>query len=492
MKAYSTDAIRQADARAIAEGTPSLTLMRRAAEGINNAYEIKGRVAIVAGLGNNGGDGIALGNILIENGVDVDLYIFYKAVSRDAGYYLNIYKNKGGKLFTIDENTSLKGYDIIVDCIFGTGLTREIDGLYRVIIDRINMSGAYVISADIPSGINGNSGRVAGSAVRADLTVSFGGYKSGHYLNDGMDYTGRLVNIDIGIKPEGGYKIISDKDLTPLFPKRQRNINKGGAGKLIIIGGSANYMGAVILASGAAAASASGAGLVTVAVPKSFIPQMLLRITGATLYPVPDKDGVICYDETVISEAINGKDAAVFGIGCGRNDDNIKIIRHLLKGRIPVLIDADGINALSENIEALLNHNPDVILTPHPKEFSRLTGIGVDNILDNPIGAAEEFAGKYNVTLLLKGSSTIITDGRQSVISTSGAPNMAKGGSGDVLSGIIGGLLARGLPAFKAAWAGAYIAGKAGEIARDIKGEYSANPEDTVNNIYKVILAASC
>lgn len=487
----SSSMMRAADADTIADGISSTELMRRAAESVYSEINSKGRIAIVAGLGNNGGDGFALAEILLDNGVKPDVYFFRGNMSADAAFYYNRITGKGIEVRFFDESISLKGYDVIVDCIFGTGGNRKIEGLYEKAVRKINESGAYIIAMDIPSGLNSDSGRVMGVAVKADLTVSIGAYKTGHFLNDGMDYTGKLVNYDIGINCDKGYYLIEEKDLEPLFPKRKRNVNKGSSGRLVIIGGSDCYMGALMLAESGAAALKTGAGLNTLVIPRSYHKEMLVRITESTLFPMPDEEGFLLYDKDLLDNALKGADAAALGMGMGKNRENIKYLRHLLDTDIPLIIDADGLNALSEDTEILRNCKAKVVLTPHPKEFARLTCLEVEEILNNPIEIAFDFAKKYGVVLLLKGAASIITDGESVYINPYGAPCMAKGGSGDVLSGIIGGLLARGIPPLKAAWGGACIAGRAGELARDVEGEYSASPRNTVEHINKVIMSAA-
>jgi len=491
IKLLSTEMMRAGDAATINGGVSSQVLMRRAAEAIFNAYSYKGKIAVVSGLGNNGGDGFALSEVLMENNIKHDVYTFIGKMSEDAGYYYKRLIEKGIDIKIFDKATSFQGYDIVIDCIFGTGLKRNLSGVFEEAVIKINQSGAYIISADIPSGLCGDSGRVKGVSVRADLTVSIGDYKTGHFLNDGKDYTGRLTNCDIGIKTGEGYGLIEEHDIKPFFTKRKNNINKGDAGKLLIIGGCSRYMGAVMLAENGAAALNTGAGLNTIAIPKSFIKEMLTRITSSTLYPIEDNDGFMQYDSDILEEALMGIRAVAFGMGMGKNPENFKYLKYLLDKDMPLLIDADGLNALSDDISILRGHKGDVVLTPHPKEFARLTGLTIEEILNNPIKTAKDFAWEYKVTLLLKGVTTVITDGEKVFLSDSGSPNLAKGGSGDVLSGIIGGLLARGIKPFDAAWAGAYINGRAGELAAEEYGEYSAGPKETAEKIYKVILSVN-
>lgn len=487
IKVVTVNGMREADNKTIQDGTPSITLMLRAAESIYQAYQYRGNIAIVCGLGNNGGDGFALAEIMLDKGHNPTVYRFNGQLSADAEYYYNRLLDKGLLPILIDNDMDFNDYDIIVDCIFGTGMSREVLGLYSSIIDSINKSQAYIVSADIPSGLNGDNGRVMGVAVRANLTVSIGAFKTGHFLNDGKDYTGELVNHNIGIETPDSYYLVENKDLEDLFSRRQKNINKGSAGKLLIIGGSAEFMGAMILAERGAAALRVGAGLNALAIPSSFIREMMLRITTSTLYPMPDDNGRIIYNIDILNNLVNSYNSIAIGMGIGNGQDNIMIIKHLLQQDINLLIDADGLNAIASDINVLKGHKARLIITPHPKEMSRLTGYDVNYILSNLIQVSKEFATEYNVIVLLKGVTTVVTNGKDLYLVDKGSPAMAKGGSGDVLSGIIGGLLARGIEPFISAYAGAYISGRAGEIATIKINEYSALPTDTVNSIAEVI-----
>lgn len=484
----SVDIMRKSDYKTIEAGTPSLELMRRAALSIYKSHKYEDKIAIISGNGNNGGDGLSLAEVMLENDIKPDVFLVSAKLSDNAKYYYNRLQQYNINCKVIDADTDLNDYSIIVDCIFGTGLAREVKGVYREIIEKINNSDSYVISADIPSGINGDNGRVMGTAIRADKTVAIESYKAGHFLNDASDYCGELKCNSIGIDVVESYcKLVEEKDIAPIFPKRDNNINKGSSGKLLIIGGSEMYMGAILLAESGAAALRVGAGLSTLAIPNSFVNAIISRIETSTIYPLKDSDGYIAYDSESLERALSGATACVVGMGMGLKGDNVEILEHLLSKRIPLLIDADAINTLANNMELLKNKRADVILTPHPKEFSRLSGKSVNEILNNPIELAKEFAKKHKIILLLKGVCTIITDGSRVVLSNSGSPNMAKGGSGDVLSGVIGGLLARGQKAFESAWCSAYITGKAGEIAGEKYGYYSANPTDTVKCIVDVL-----
>ncbi len=486
-RVVTVNEMRECDRVTILNGTPSLKLMLRAAQGIFDAHICSGKIAIICGNGNNGGDGYALANIMLEHGITPVVYRCAGSLSADAEYYYLKLVSSGINPVMIDDATIYNSYNYIYDCIFGTGLAREVIGKWADIIDKINESNSFVISADIPSGLNGDNGFVQGKAVMADLTVSLGAIKTGHLLNDGMDYTGTLVNCDIGVEIDNYYNLVDKVSAKEAFPKLKRNINKGSMGKLVIIGGCTNYMGAVLLANSGASAVRVGTGINVLAIPQSYVTPMMSRIETSTLYALADNDGSIIYDSECLNRAISGATAIAVGMGLGKGEDNIRIIEHIIMKGIPTVIDADAINCLEINPSILKYSKGNIIITPHPKEFSRLTKISVAEILANPIEIAVEFARENNVIVLLKGVSTIITDGIEVYISNSGSPNMAKGGSGDVLSGIIGGLMSRGIAPILAAYAGAFVAGLSGELAGLEYGEYSACPKDTVSFISSAV-----
>lgn len=487
IKIISVDTMRKSDANTIKNGTPSTTLMLRASESIFANIPKDKKVAIFCGGGNNGGDGYGLAYLMAKAGQQFDLYQLSDKLTDDAKHYFNEVLVQGQSAKKWD-NQDLSTYDVIVDCIFGTGLSRAVEGIYKEVIDSINESNTYVISADIPSGINGDNGLVMGVAVKSNLTVSFGAFKYGHFLNDAKDYVGDVLNYDIGIEILDPISYLcNDKYAKDFFAPKQNNINKGSNGKAVLIGGSAKYMGAPLLSEMGTSALLTGCGLATLVVPKSYHKEMLTRINCSTLYPLDDINGEIIYDLKTFKEATKGAKAIGIGMGMGENPDTIKFIKKAIK-ICPCVIDADGLNALSKDKNIFTKYDfSNCVLTPHPKEFSRLANISVAKILSNPIKTAEKFAKKNNCTLLLKGTSTVVTNGEKTFIVESGSPAMAKGGSGDVLTGVITGLMARNLSPIDSATVGAYICGKAGEISAREIGEYASLPTNTVDFIPRVV-----
>ncbi len=426
---------------------------------------IGGRVLVCIGKGNNGEDGKIVANIL----------------SKLHGFSVNTLTVSNGILKLFD-----KKYDIIVDCIFGTGLNREVEGVYKTVIEKINCSDAYVISCDIASGLNGDTGKVMGVAVRANLTVTIQEYKLGHFLNEGLDYSGEIVAKDIGISiwEENFIKRFSNDDLKKCFIKKERNVNKGNFGKACVIGGSKKFAGSVCLSALSLSALKVGAGYSYLVVPESLFNSYALKVPECILLTCKDNDGNIEFDEQLFNSILSF-DCIAFGMGVGNSKEVYKILKFLLlnyKGNL--IIDADGLNTLSSfGVEILKDKTCNVVLTPHVGEFARLCNVEKNEIIDFPIDYAKSFAKEFKVTLLLKNAVSIITDGEEVFINTTGTPAMAKAGSGDVLSGIICGILARIDDVLSGVVSSAYLFGRAGEIAEKNSNEYSVIASDLINSI---------
>lgn len=469
--------MRESDGFTISGGVPSTELMRRA--GVALADEVaavagtkEGReILVVCGTGNNGGDGYVCAEELRKRGFDVSVFALSGKLSFDCEREKNVYK---GRYFE-----HIRG-SIIVDCIFGTGLAREISGEIAKVIDEINSSGAFVISADIPSGLS-DCGKPLGRAVKADRTVAIAEFKMGHFLNDGLDFCGKLVKKDIGITlPEEvkntGAVVYGDEDLKRFFPNRRRNTHKGTYGTANIIAGSEKYIGAAALAAGAALKS--GCGLVKLTTEDR------VKFALAAKYPqVIFTDG---FDLTATAIAI--------GMGSGVSEAFYKKSVYLLENYNGTLvIDADGLNSLSKyGADILKNRKCEVVLTPHIKEFSRLAKISVEEITADPIGRAKAFAKEYGVTLVLKSATTVITDGERTVLNVRGTTALAKGGSGDMLAGYLCGTLARGLSAFDAAVVAPYVLGVSAEIVSGERTDFCATAYDIIKNLHTAVKRLTC
>lgn len=452
------------------------------------------RVLILSGAGNNGGDGFAAARLLFCKGIDVTI-----------GFAGNINKLKPESLmnYTILQNLpipfihiadeesllGLKGLissSLVVDALFGTGLSAPVGGIYHSIINLINEYALYVISLDLPSGINADTGKVMGVAVKANETVTFGYGKKGLYAGEGKLHSGKIHVKEISLPPGGTFEtfILNDKEANEMLPKRRIRSNKGSHGKVFLFAGSKYMAGANILS--ANALYKAGAGLVFNCCPASIAPIVSNSCHEAVVNFLPDKDGCLCLDSFLaVKDSLKEANSIVIGPGLSVNENTAEFMENILKSTAcPILIDADGLNILSQN-KALLNDIKNrAVITPHPGEMSRLTGLSISQILDDTIKTAKDFAMEHAITVLLKDSATIVASpcGR-TYINTSGNQSMAKAGSGDVLTGIIGGLSAQGLGLFESAVLGAYIHGKAGEYASESLSMYGVTANDLINAV---------
>lgn len=552
IEVLSVENMRKSDAATIASGTPGRELMMRAARGVFGAVRWKAPVAIVCGSGNNAGDGYALVLLLHEAGTDCTLIRSSEKFSDDGQYYYDrcissathdspdvasVTSNTGPNSSSIndsslsgsgikslrwfdgDDDIDLSGYGTIVDCLLGTGFKGEVKPHLAQIIERINSSGAYVVSVDINSGLNGDTG-LGDTFVRSDLTVSVGSFKPGHFLNMAKDAMASKVNIDIGISPvDPPYKLIEEEDVRAFFPKRLNHSNKGTYGYTALIGGSTRYSGAIRLAYLANAAMRSGAGVVKVALPSSLVHDVTPHILESTIFPLsetdhsgkgsdevadtlPAQDREVAYVASEIDELISNVKTVAFGMGIGTGAGAKAILEHLLEVYTGTLIvDADGLTLLSGlEEEKIRNRSCDLILTPHIKEFSRLTGLTISEINEDPTAAAKRYASDTGAIVLLKGASTIVTDGVNVYITDRGCPGMATAGSGDVLSGVASAVCSAKSAELKAAdkiarqdmlclcaAVAAFINGAAGELAEKEYGSISMIAGDTVSMLPKVL-----
>lgn len=475
--AYGNQQMRRFDAAAIAGGTPSLTLMERAGEALADAVRAAlsrargGDALFVCGGGNNGGDGFVAARILHEAGEDVAVLCTAKAFSSDCAAVKAKYK--GELLCRIPR----RRYAVIVDCLFGTGLSRAIEGEDAALVSFINGSGAYVVACDLPSGLK--EGGIAGEVcVRADETVTMGQLKQALLLSDGADVCGAVRTAPIGIDAdEAGAEVWEDGDVRAFFPKRRSNTHKGCYGAACILAGGA-YSGAAFLAAGACLKS--GAGYTKLCVTQELYPHAVGRLPAAILRAFKALDGDIL-----------ACDAVAAGMGSGVSEKLYVHIAELLTNYTGTLVlDADALNTIAAyGTEVLARHACSVVLTPHPKEFSRLAECSVSEVLADPVGMARAFAARFGVTVVLKNNRSVIADGTRVAINPTGSPALAKGGSGDVLSGILAGTCARGVPPFEAACVASYLLGRSGEITARELGEYAPDPTDVIARIPQAILS---
>ena len=499
----SVENMRKSDAATIAAGAPGRELMMRAARGVFESVSWKPPVAIVCGSGNNAGDGYALAVLLCEAGIECTVFCVYDRFSEDGKYYYDRLPEKVSKRTVPFDN--FLGFNTVVDCLLGTGFKGEVRPELKAVIDAINDCDAYKVSVDINSGLNGDNG-MAVTCVRSDLTVSVGGFKPGHFLNMAKDVMADKVNIDIGIEPvEEPYMLLEEADMRAALGTRSNFSNKGTYGYTALIGGSTRYSGAIRLAYMANAAMRSGAGVVKVALPGSLVHDVAPHILESTLFPLsgrPVKDDSDNLTEVIhvpeeIDELIANVKTVAFGMGIGTSEGAAAILEHLLNEYSGTLIiDADGLTLFSKIDPAgIRDRKCDIVLTPHVKEFSRLSGATVSDIQNDPVGLAVRYAADNDLTLLLKGPSTIVTDGKRVYITDRGCAGMATAGSGDVLSGILAAVCAFGAKdagtstrdILLAAAVAAYINGAAGERAEKEFGSISMIASDTVAAIPQVL-----
>ncbi len=477
-----------ADKKAIEDGIASTVLMHRAATGIFNSHLWRGKTAIICGVGNNGGDGYALADILCDEHLQVDVFYIDLPFTDDAKHYMKKCVDKGVSVEKYIYGC-LCGYDIIVDCIFGVGLNRVVEGVCADAVNEINNSSAFVISADIPSGLFADSG-LCGPCVTADMTVTFSGLKPGHVLGNGLDVCGSVKVCDIGTSPSSDAFIIEKNDIKPIFTQRKRNSNKGTFGYVSIIGGCEKYSGAAKLANMAASAMRSGAGVVKLCVGRSLSASVSPYLLESTLYPLSDEDGSVSFVPDELEGALSGTRAVAVGMGMGDGKDIERVVSYIIEnygGRL--ILDADALNAVSRiGSDILRKAKGRVVVTPHPGEFARLCGCGINDILADPIGMAKAFAAEFGVIVLLKGCTTVVTDGANVYLCDRGCAGLATAGSGDVLSGVLCALHGYSEDMLLATAAGAYICGEAGYHAQQKFGSYSMIASDTIAALPQAIL----
>ena len=445
------------------------------------------KIIIFSGKGNNGGDGFVIARHLLNGGADVEVLVLGKVqdLNGDARSNAEIALKIGvtvretdpGNINSFDHR--LRHSDIIVDAIFGTGLQRPAAGLYETAIKKINEARKYVVAVDIPSGVDSDSGQLIGPHVRADLTIALALRKRSHVLFPAAGVMGGIQSVDIGIPNSAmnsqspSVQMTEESDVRSWFPKRPSDSHKGNYGHVLVIVGSRGKCGAAGLT--ALAALRSGCGLVTLATPESCQKGLEFHPLEVMTVPIPEtKNGCpgIQAKQTLL-EQCRGKSAVAIGPGISTDAETGQLLDELLPEiNCPLVIDADGLNCLAKNQDHWPEFRSPVVLTPHPGEMSRLSGCSVQEVQENRIEAAASFAREKSVYLVLKGTGTLIAYPEGPVyINPTGNPGMATAGVGDVLTGIIAGLIAQGLEPGRAAIAGTYIHGMAGDLYAETASE---------------------
>jgi len=448
----------------------------------------RGRVAIIAGKGNNGGDGFVAARHLVNSGARAVVYLLARPgeLKGDAAANARVWSKMGGETVPVlsmkalaRHAASIERACVVVDAVFGTGLTKSVKGFYSEAIDFINsLAKASVISVDIPSGIDATTGQVLGCAVMADITATMAMNKVGLCQWPGRGYAGRVEVVDIGVPgsltqdASIKWNLIDDCTAGGFLAPRQEDAHKGTCGHLVVAGGSVGKSGAAYMA--ATGAMRAGAGLVTLAVPEALNPVMEEKTTEVMTAPMEQgPDGRLCAEAyPSLKRLMDGKSVLVFGPGVGCDDSVAALLEKVLKESVvPVVIDADGLNCLVGRLVRVKRAKCPVVLTPHPGEMARLLGVSVADVQADRVGAAEALCKKTGAVVILKGAGTVVASpGGQVYINPTGTSALATAGTGDVLSGMIGGLLSQGLDALAASIAAVYVHGLAAERWTEANG----------------------
>ncbi len=503
--------MRECDRRTIEDlGVPGPVLMERAGSGI--AWTLRRRfpdlarrrVWIVCGKGNNGGDGLVVARHLHDLGLNPRILLTDPPaeITGDAARQIPPLLDRRIPLETMSSRDRasierLDSGDILVDAILGTGFKGAVTEPKAEVIESINRSAAFVVSVDIPSGLSADSGTVAGPAVRAGLTVTMAFPKRSFLFWPAREHVGEWVVVDIGIPNEvvetvrPVARLLTHEDTLARIAPLQRNAHKGARGKLLIAGGSPGLTGAPCLA--ARGAARAGAGLVRIVVPRSLNPIIEAKLTEPMSFPAPETDAgtLAAKARDFVLSLREGWDALVLGPGLGRHPESERLARDILEGwQGPLLVDADALNALAEEgMPEISPIRPAPVFTPHYGEMARLAGVPLPEVAGAPIDTARRFAQRHGLVVVLKGAPTIISDPTGRVlVNTTGNPCLATGGSGDVLSGIIGAFLAQGVDPYWAAGWGVYLHGLAADLLVSKRAERSIGPGEVADAIGEVLV----
>jgi len=514
MYLVTAEEMRAFDATAIHDfGIPGAVLMENAGRGTflmlarHLGRNVEGlKVSVLAGPGNNGGDGYVIARYLINQGADVSTFLLSSRdkIKGDAFLNLQILEKMTSRIFQIADKDALNQAahtwahsDVIVDAMLGTGLASEVRSPYREAIEEINRCHGLRVAVDIPSGLDSNTGRVLGAVVQADLTATYGFMKLGMSLYPGVEYCGRVEVVDICLPTN-----LVDKDPHRAFlyskagldsylnPRLDPQAHKGTFGHLLVVGGSPGKTGAPAMA--ARAASRVGAGLVTVGIPASLNAILEVKLTEEMTEPLPETPTSGYLDESAAERIITlaqNKRCLVLGPGLSAGHSIPEVLEQVLASyKGCAVIDADGLNALSQRLDAVKRSEATIVLTPHPGEMARLAGISTREVQQDRIGVARRLALECGAWVVLKGARTITAaaDGKV-FVNVSGNPWMASGGQGDVLSGILGGLLVQGIPAEEAVPLGVYLHGLAADRLVQRNGPSPVPACDVIEEIPRLV-----
>lgn len=519
MRVVSSGQMRSIDANAINNyGIPGIVLMENAALAVvretekilspNGKKGLKGQKAVIlAGKGNNGGDGLAVARHLTVLGMEVTVFLFCgpNELSGDAGLNYELYQKTGGKIVQVEDEQQLRLFklaliqaQIVIDALYGTGFKGSLPENAVSFVEELNRSDLPVICVDIPSGVEADSGKVRNTAVKGDVTVTFGLPKFGHFLGEGQIYCGKLVIDQISI-PEHIINeekifayLLTDEIIKPLIPVRHPHGHKGTHGRAVLIGGSVGMSGAVILAG--KSAQRCGTGLLQIVVPEGISETVDLGVMEATVWPAKDFEVLTGDSWPVIEKRLAGADACAVGPGLKQTESFLPVLKKILQdNEIPVIMDADALNLISRepDLLSLRKGKGTLILTPHPGEMARLCGCSPAEVQEDRLKLAITKAMEWGAIVVLKGAGTIVAspDGRV-FINTTGNAGLGAGGTGDVLTGSILSWVAQGVPPLGAACLGVYLHGRAADLLKDqygLSGFTASEVADTLPIVRKNI-----
>lgn len=495
--AYRAQQLRDAESAAEAKGVALADLMERAGRAVASCVRSSapgGRIAVVTGKGNNAGDGWVAARLLREAGRDVfvvtcaapDALSPLAAAAAERAAAAGVHRVSPAS--PADFPDAVSGAAVVVDAVFGIGLTEAPSQPFAAAIDAINGCGAFVVSADVPSGVDSDSGRVPGSAVRANLTVSFTGLKPGLLLYPGAERCGSVSVADVGVPEDclpsdDVLEVWDGADYRRVLPVAPRDAHKNDRGRVLVVAGSRAYTGAAALA--ALGAQRMGAGYVTVAVPESIAATMQVKLTSAVVVGLPENPGGTLASKTLdaVADLSRDHDALVVGPGLTVASGTVLLVRKLVRDLpLPLVLDADGLNALVDATELLTAREYPTVLTPHPGELARLLGTDSAAVQSDRVSSAMRLAGDSRACVL-KGARTVVAGAGRRVVTLPGNPGMASAGAGDVLAGMTATLLAQGVGPFAAGALAAQLHALAGDAAADELTETCMIAEDIATHL---------
>jgi NAD(P)H-hydrate epimerase len=506
MKVVTREEMQSLDLKTQQKYLPEMDLMENAGSALARVLleeypEVK-KVAIFSGKGNNAGDGLVAARYLLKKGIEIEVYLVGEEteLKESARRNFELIKDKI-KLTKITQPALPADFkveaDLIIDALFGIGLQGKIKGIWRRIVGFINGLKLPVVAVDIPSGLDATTGKPQGTCIEATLTVSFGLPKLGCVIPPGAEFCGKLRTVDIGIPREVieeakiTSNLLTSEMLQPFLLPRLMDTHKGDYGKVLILAGSRGMTGAAYFAS--LGALRVGAGLVYLGIPASLNSIMEIKLSEAITIPLPETpDGKLHRDAFLTLKPFLEKvDVLVIGPGLGRSEEVKEVVTRLLSiSPLPGVVDADGLNVSS--LPFLTEVNSPVVLTPHPGEMARLLNKEVNEVKENRLTIAKEVASQTDGIVVLKGARTVISEPSGNIfINPTGNPGMATGGTGDILTGMIGGLIAQGLSLLHASLVGVYLHGLAGDLAKKRKGEYGMIPQDILDTLPEALLTLS-